>query len=411
MSDRYAEVAPPDAGLFIDWDNLKLGLKDLGRQPNISSLLDTLGQRGRSVVARAYADWQQKSHAFDPPNLYAAGIEPVYVPIRMQSGQVVKNSADVKLAVDCIDYLNTAPHLKTFFLVSGDSDLLHLVNFLRARGKRVVVIAVSHTLSPTLADNLDELLLYDVDIEPVRQQENQSQGRRVKQPAVEEQEAAPNAQYDEAFEALSDLLRNRSNRVGSLFSWIGIQLGRRGVDYKALGFERFKDFMQEAEKRGTIRILTRGLQDWAYLPEQYERMTETEVQVEELESTSGENDLQPLVAVGALDPDAQRHFLRYLLDLENRSEYLIPPYIVSHLVRDSVLPSLSQSQLRSLVRDTIAEDILIPSTHTVPHRATGKPYDLRTVRLNQDHSLVAEVAQANGEAEPSEMPEKVLVGE
>ena len=392
MTERYSDQARPDAGLFIDWDNLKLGLKDLGRQPNISSLLDAVGQRGRIVIARAYADWQQKSHAFDPPNLYAAGIEPVYVPIRMHSGQLVKNSADVKLAVDCIDFLNTAPHLKTFFLVSGDSDLLHLVNFLRARGKRVIVVAVSHTLSPTLADNLDELMLYDVDIEPARQPEPSLNGKRQK-PATDT-DIVENRQYDEAFSAVADLLRTRSNRVGSLFSWIGIQLARRGIDYKALGFERFKDFMQEAERRGYIRILTRGLQDWAYLPEQYEHMTETELAAEEQEDNDGDGDLQSVVAVQALDPDAQRHFLRYLVDLENRSEYLIPPYIVSHLTRDSVLPSLSQSQLRSLVRDAIDEDILVPSTHTVPHRTTGKPYDLRTVRLNPEHPLVRDVMDA-----------------
>jgi len=392
MTERYSDQARPDAGLFIDWDNLKLGLKDLGRQPNISSLLDAVGQRGRIVIARAYADWQQKSHAFDPPNLYTAGIEPVYVPIRMHSGQLVKNSADVKLAVDCIDFLNTAPHLKTFFLVSGDSDLLHLVNFLRARGKRVIVVAVSHTLSPTLADNLDELMLYDVDIEPARQPEPSLNGKRQK-PATDT-DIVENRQYDEAFSAVADLLRNRSNRVGSLFSWIGIQLARRGIDYKALGFERFKDFMQEAERGGYIRILTRGLQDWAYLPEQYEHMTETELAAEEQEDNDGDGDLQSVVAVQALDPDAQRHFLRYLVDLENRSEYLIPPYIVSHLTRDSVLPSLSQSQLRSLVRDAIDEDILVPSTHTVPHRTTGKPYDLRTVRLNPEHPLVRDVMDA-----------------
>src|SRR5579872_3841594 len=203
----------PDAALLIDWDNLKAGLKSMGRQPNISSLLDAVNQRGRVVIARAYADWQQRVNAFDPPNLYAAGIEPVYVPVRMLGGRPLKNSADVKLAVDCIDFLNTAPHLKTFFLVSGDSDLIHLVNFLRARGKRVVVIAVSHTLSSMLADNLDELLIYDVDIEPIRQAEPATTVRKNKptaaaastEPVVEE-----NPQDEEAFTVLADLLRNRS---------------------------------------------------------------------------------------------------------------------------------------------------------------------------------------------------------
>lgn len=384
MTDRLADQVKPDAALFIDWDNLKAGLKSLGRQPNMSSLLDAVSHRGRVVIARAYADWQQKYNAFDPPNLYAAGIEPVYVPVRMQSGKILKNSADVKLAVDCIDFLNTAPHLKTFFLVSGDSDLVHLVNFLRARGKRVVVIAVSHTLSPALSENVDELLIYDVDIEPVRQPEESRNGRKPKASAEAQQ-------LDEAFNALTDLLRNRSNRIGSLFSWIGIQLGRKGLDHRSLGFERFKDFMQEAERRGYIRTVTRGLQDWAYLPEQYEQMTEAEA--EEEETHEDEADAPLTVAVAALDEEEQRVFMRYLLELESRSEYLIPPYIVSHLVRESVLPSLSQAQLRSLVRDAMQEGILMPSTHTVPHKATGKPYELRTVRVNPDHPLLANLRE------------------
>ncbi|HEX8919123.1 MAG TPA: NYN domain-containing protein [Chloroflexota bacterium] len=390
MSDRLADSALADAALFIDWDNLKAGVKSLGRQPNMSSLLDAVRHRGRVVIARAYADWQQKVHTFDPPNLYAAGIEPVYVPVRVQGGAILKNSADVKLAVDCIDYANTAPHLKVFFLVSGDSDLVHLVNFLRARGKRVVVISVSQSLSPTLSENVDELLLYDVDIEPIKQPE----APLSKRGRASAESHSSESQLEDAFNSLRDLLRNRSNRAGSLFSWIGIQLGRKGVDHRALGFERFKDFMQEAERRGHVKIVTRGLQDWAYLPEQYDRMTEEEAEAEEEETQQSDGDGTARVPVAALDDDEQRAFMRYVMELEGRSDYLIPPYIVTHLVRENVLPSLSQSQLRSLVRDAIDEKLLIPSTHTVPHKQTGKPYELKTVRVNPRHPLVAVAADA-----------------
>lgn len=392
MNDRDQNEQRPDAALFIDWDNLKVGLKNLGGQPNVSSLLDAVGSRGRVVIARAYADWQQRSNSFDPPNLYAAGIEPVYVPVRMQGGKILKNSADVKLAVDCIDFLNTAPHLKVFVLVSGDADLVHLVNFLRARGKRVVVIGVSGTVAPSLSENVDDLLIYDVDIEPIRQPEVVQPVRKVKQQDSE--------RLEEAMSTLEDLLRNRSNRVGSLFSWIGIQLARRGFDYRSLGFERLKDFLREAERTGRIRIVTRGLQDWAYLPEQYEHMAENEAAEEEEESRGEVDEIPGGVAVGALDEDAQRNFLRYLVELERRSEYLIPPYIVSHLIKDSVLPSLSQSQLRSLVRDAVGEGILDHSTHTVTHRQTGKPHELRTLRVNEEHPLVAPLVEDVHQEEP-----------
>lgn len=391
----------PDAALFIDWDNLKAGLKSQGRQPNVSSLLDAVGHRGRVVIARAYADWQQRYNSFDPPNLYAAGIEPVYVPVRSYNGKILKNSADVKLAVDCIDFLNTAPHLKVFFLLSGDSDLVHLVNFLRARGKRVVVIAVSQTLSPTLSENVDELLIYDVDIEPVQRPEPvhvpAATVRKIKAPPEEpapEEPVSEAAQIDEALQTVADLLRNRSNRVGSLFSWIGIQLTRRGIDHRALGFERFKDFMEEAQRRGHIRILTRGLQDWAYLPEQYEHLTEDEEEVEEQEEEhEDEQDLPTAARLSSLPEDDQVNLVRYLRDLEERSEYLIPPYVVSHLLRDNVLPSLSQAQLRALVRDAINEQVLVPSTFTVAHKSTGKPHELRTLKINDTHPLVTVAAQ------------------
>lgn len=397
ISERDADAMRPDAALFLDWDNLKVGLKSLGGQPNVSSLLDAVGRRGRVVIARAYADWQQRSNAFDPPNLYAAGIEPVYVPVRLIGGKVLKNSADVKLAVDCIDLLNTAPHLKVFVLVSGDADLIHLVNFLRARGKRVVVVAVSGSVSSALTENVDDLLLYDVDIEPIRSAEPPQNGRK---PSKQQQDPE---RLDEAFATLEDLLKNRSNRVGSLFSWIGIQLGRRGFDYRSVGFERLKDFLREAERNGRIRIVTRGLQDWAYLPEQYEHIMESEVEAEAQEEETQENysDLPAGVAVTALEEESQRNFLRYLVELERRSDYLIPPYIVSHLVRDSVLPSLSQSQLRSLVRDAVDEGILVASTYTVVHRQTGRPHELRTLRLNLDHPLVQPLDVPEPEPEPA----------
>jgi hypothetical protein len=48
------------------------------------------------------------------------------------------------------------------------------------------------------------------------------------------------------------------------------------------------------------------------------------------------------------------------------------------------------------VRDATDENILAASTHTVAHRQTGKPHELRTVVVNRDHPLVkgtrAEVA-------------------
>jgi hypothetical protein len=74
------------------------------------------------------------------------------------------------------------------------------------------------------------------------------------------------------------------------------------------------------------------------------------------------------------------------------------------LIKDSVLPSLSQSQLRSLVRDAVGEGILDHSTHTVTHRQTGKPHELRTLRVNQQHALVLPFVSAVEVDEPETVP-------
>ena len=107
-----------DVALFIDWENFKISLAVGHRTPNVSALKEEVSNHGRVVVARAYADWVTRSPELrgasqfinDPPALYAAGIEPVYVPTRLALGgnsssrtTRVKNSVDVKMTADCIE--------------------------------------------------------------------------------------------------------------------------------------------------------------------------------------------------------------------------------------------------------------------------------------------------------------------
>src|SRR5690348_5440799 len=89
VSNARAET---DVALLIDWENLKLSLRDhFGVSPNIDSLLDAASASGRVVLARAYADWTRSLSSVDAPNLYRAGIEPIYVPGRETDGRALKN--------------------------------------------------------------------------------------------------------------------------------------------------------------------------------------------------------------------------------------------------------------------------------------------------------------------------------
>ena len=273
-----------DVALFIDWENFKISLAAGNRSPNLSSLREEVSNQGRVVVAKAYADWVTRAPELrgasqfnnDPPSLYAAGIEPVFVPTRIPSTQAstangmrtyrVKNSVDVKMTADCIECAHSYPNIGTFVLVSGDSDFLHVVNALRAMGKRVVIIGVSWSTSRRLADQVDSLLLYDKDVDPL-----------APQPAVLPQHAPRReAQNDvpelaEVIRAIEEIIRDERNAGGNpLLTSIKQRLMRRypSFDEKKLGFSGFKKLMARTAEEGNIKLIHAGLVDWAIMADE-----------------------------------------------------------------------------------------------------------------------------------------------
>ena len=273
-----------DVALFIDWENFKISLAAGNRSPNLSSLKEEVSNQGRVVVAKAYADWVTRAPELrgasqffnDPPSLYAAGIEPVFVPTRIPSTQAstangmrtyrVKNSVDVKMTADCIECAHSYPNIGTFVLVSGDSDFLHVVNALRTMGKQVVIIGVSWSTSRRLADQVDSLLLYDKDVDPL-----------APQPAVLPQHTARTEAQNEVPElpevirAIEDIIREERTAGGQpLLTSIKQRMMRRypSFDEKKLGFSGFKKLMARAAEDGNIKLIHSGLVDWAILADE-----------------------------------------------------------------------------------------------------------------------------------------------
>ena len=273
-----------DVALFIDWENFKISLAAGSRNPNLTSLKEEVANQGRIVVAKAYADWVTRAPELrgasqffnDPPSLYAAGIEPVFVPTRIPSTQQssangmrtyrVKNSVDVKMTADCIECAHSYPNIGTFVLVSGDSDFLHVVNALRTMGKHVVIIGVSWSTSRRLADQVDSLLLYDKDVDPI-----------APQPAVLPQHANPvEAQNQvpelaDVIKGIEEIIRDERAAGGQpLLTAIKQRMMRRfpNFDEKKLGFSGFKKLMARAAEGGNIKLVHSGLVDWAILADE-----------------------------------------------------------------------------------------------------------------------------------------------
>ena len=281
-----------DVALFIDWENFKISLAVRGRTPNVSALKEEVSNHGRVVVGKAYADWVSRApelkgasqFILDPPSLYAAGIEPVYVPTRLplrgsyQSGRTVsvKNSVDVKMTADCIDTAHNFPNINTFVLVSGDSDFIHVINSLRAVGKRVLVVGVSWATSRRMADHVDGLIFYDADVDPIDAEEPEATYNRGPAQRGRQQPAAAltnpgRHQLPEVIRAIEDVIRTeRAAGHTLLLTSLKQRLVRRiaGFDERKLGFSGFKKLMLRVAEEGNIKIRSVDLVDWILMADE-----------------------------------------------------------------------------------------------------------------------------------------------
>lgn len=143
--------------VFLDYENLALGVRDLGTTFQFRSIADALAARGRVVVRRAYADWS--FFASDRHDLASEHVELIEMP--QHQGASRKNAADIKMVVDAVEMAFERDYISTFVLCTGDSDFSPLVHKLREMNKQVIGIGVANSTSKLLPSACDEFLFYD----------------------------------------------------------------------------------------------------------------------------------------------------------------------------------------------------------------------------------------------------------
>ena len=140
--------------LLIDFDNVILGIDDPGFDVEI--VVNALRERGLIVLGRAYGDWYR--HNRHRRRLMEQGIDLIETPV---FGPIIKNSADMHMALDAFEIAHTQPHIDTFCIVSGDSDFLPLIKRLQSRDKMVIVIAGHKFTSELVRRNCNEYMAYE----------------------------------------------------------------------------------------------------------------------------------------------------------------------------------------------------------------------------------------------------------
>ena len=144
-------------GLFIDFENIALGVRDAQyKKFDIHLVLQRLIEKGRIVYKKAYADWTRYSEY--KREFHEAAIELVDIP---QRNYTAKNSADIRMVVDAMDLATSKGHITTFVICSGDSDFSPLVSKLKENDKSVIGLGVKNSTSNLLISNCDEFIFYE----------------------------------------------------------------------------------------------------------------------------------------------------------------------------------------------------------------------------------------------------------
>ena len=121
--------------VFLDTENLTHWIKNNGPE----NLLSELSSIGQIIVRRAYAKWTNQNLQSFQAELNRQGFELIHN-FHPVAG---KNSSDIQLTVDVMEYALKLPDVNWFVLATGDSDFSPLFRRLREMGKEVIGVGES----------------------------------------------------------------------------------------------------------------------------------------------------------------------------------------------------------------------------------------------------------------------------
>jgi len=242
--------------VFCDFENIALGVREARySQFDMEKVLERLLAKGSIVVKKAYCDWERYKEF--KATMHAASFELIEIPHVRQSG---KNSADIRMVVDALDLCYTKAHVDTFVIVSGDSDFSPLVSKLRENAKTVIGVGVKNSSSDLLINNCDEFIYYDDLVRADEQKRRAAKKRREAAPAGAGGDKGNGDKKQEAFDLMLGTLealmaeRDADERVWGSMVKQALKRRNPGFNESYYGFRAFSDLLEEAEKKGLIKL-------------------------------------------------------------------------------------------------------------------------------------------------------------
>ncbi len=241
MPNKSSSSQEAIIAVFIDLENLALGLRDKKKVFDIGKILERLVEKGNVVTKKAYSDWRRYTNYKDA--FHELAIELIEIPRRGRTG---KNSADIKMVVDAMDLCYSKDHVNTFVLVTGDSDFSPLVSKLRENNKFVIGLGMKESTSDLLANNCDEFIFYEDLVRP-----------KVQPPRLGDKLPKKTR---EAFSLLIDSITAlvRENKEVLYSSMVKDTMKRKRPSFNESyhGYGSFSDLLEDAEKNELIKLRT-----------------------------------------------------------------------------------------------------------------------------------------------------------
>jgi uncharacterized LabA/DUF88 family protein len=207
--------------IFIDVENLTQWVKEDGPE----KLLSELSSTGQIIVRRAYGNWTNQNLFNFQGNLNRSGFELIhnYHPI---SG---KNSSDIQLTIDVVEYALRLNDVNWFVLATGDSDFSPLFRRLREIGKEVIGVGPRSALSESVKTSCSRYVYTDITQETIKLALDDAIDL-VEKALKTFEEPAP-------YSSLKSVMMN----IDSAF------------DEKALGFKSFSEFLKSIDAIELVR--------------------------------------------------------------------------------------------------------------------------------------------------------------
>jgi len=249
--------AVPKVALFIDAANLIFPLEQEFAPFRLSRLISRVREEGTILMSKSYADWSREPCNAYVAQFHAQGIEM----IEAYADEKRKNTADMLISTDALEHCFSPHPADVYALVSGDRDFVPLVQALHRRGKTVLCIGITTRTSSSLR-RISDIFIDYYNLIP--------RGRSyvVPPPVVAVPAKASISDEEEVEEVAGDdrstsfavlrravaalLRRGEETRGARVYAMIR-QL-KPDFDFQALGFDTFKDFVEEAATSGAVQF-------------------------------------------------------------------------------------------------------------------------------------------------------------